>query len=118
MTTTFTFPSGTTVDLPAGMTLCRTPDAVTYDCLRVIPVGTTPAGRRVFSSFSCAAYSRAADVLDQRREVAERDEYVRRAAAKGRPTGRLQESRDHHARILDRMLKEYAEDPAPCTCAD
>ncbi|MFK0063387.1 hypothetical protein ACIQTN_29680 [Streptomyces werraensis] len=113
---TLTFPSGTTVDLPDGMALCQSPDTVTYDCGRVVPVATTPAGRQVLSSFSCAAYARAADVLDQRREVAERERYVTRAAAKGRRTDRLEEARDHHARVLDLMLTEYATDPAPCTC--
>ncbi|MEU0950456.1 hypothetical protein ABZ379_48735 [Streptomyces canus] len=113
---TFTFPSGTTVDLPEDMTQCQSPDVVTYDCARVVPVATTPAGHRVFSSFSCAAYARAADVFDQRREVAERERYVARAAAKGRRTDRLEEARDHHARVLDRMLTQYATDPAPCTC--
>ena len=114
--TTFTFPSGTTVELPAGMTLCRNPDTVTFDCLRSAPVGATPSGRRVFSSFSCAAYALAAAVLNQRREVAEREECLRRAAATGRWTERLEDFRDHHSRILDRMLTEYAQDPAPCIC--
>ncbi|GHA94364.1 hypothetical protein [Streptomyces chryseus] len=114
---TLTFPSGTTVDLPQGMTVCQSPETVTYDCARVVPVGTTPAGRSVFTSFSCAAYSRAADVLDQRREVAERERYVQLAASKGRRTDRLEEYRDHHRRVLDRTLAEYASDPAPCTCA-
>lgn len=113
---TFTFPSGVTVDLPEGMTLCESPDAVTYDCHAFTQVATTPAGLDIFTSHSCAAYARAADVFDQRREVAEREEYVRRAAAKGRRTDRLESARDHHARLLTRMLTEYAADPAPCTC--
>ncbi|MEW2631634.1 hypothetical protein AB0903_08235 [Streptomyces sp. NPDC048389] len=116
-TQTFTFPSGTTVELPQGMTTCQTPAAVTYDCARVVSVGTTPAGQRVFSSFSCAAYSRAAAVLDQRKEVAERERYVHLAASRGRRTDRLEDYRDHHRRILARTLAEYVSDPAPCTCA-
>ncbi|MEU9033795.1 hypothetical protein AB0D45_02605 [Streptomyces sp. NPDC048352] len=116
-TQTFTFPSGATVELPQGMTVCQSPQTVTYDCARVVPVAKTPAGRSVFTSFSCAAYSRAADVLSQRKEVAERERYVHLAASRGRRTDRLEEYRDHHARVLDRTLAEYARDPAPCTCA-
>ncbi|GGW99888.1 hypothetical protein [Streptomyces chryseus] len=116
-TQTFTFSSGTTVELPQGMTTCQSPEAVTYDCSRVLPVGKTPAGRSVVTAFSCAAYSRAADVLDQHREVAERERYVQLAASKGRRTDRLEENRDHHRRVLDRTLAEYVSDPAPCTCA-
>ncbi|MEV0016653.1 hypothetical protein [Streptomyces tendae] len=115
---TLTFPSGTTVDLPDGMALCQSPATVTYDCARVVPVATTRAGRQVVSSYSCAAYARAADVLAKHREVAEREQYVTRAAARGRRTDRLEELRDHHARVLDRTLAEYATDPAPCTCAN
>ncbi|MFB8402167.1 hypothetical protein [Streptomyces sp. NPDC055912] len=116
-TQTFTFPSGTTVGLPQGMTVCQTPEAVTYDCTRVVPVGRTAAGQPVVTAFSCAAYSRAADVLDQRKEVAERERYVALAAAKGRRTDRLEDYRDHHRRVLARTLAEYVSDPAPCTCA-
>ncbi|MDI9836258.1 hypothetical protein [Streptomyces sp. KAU_LT] len=114
---TFTFPSGATVGLPEGMTLCQSPSTVTYDVARMAPVATTPAGRQVFTSHSCAAYARAADVYARRREVAERERYVDLARARGRRTDRLQELRDHHARLLDRTLAEYATDPAPCTCA-
>lgn len=112
----FTFPSGTTVELPEGMTVCQSPQTVAYDCARVVPVAKTTAGRSVFTSFSCAAYARAGDVLDQRREVAERERYVQLAASKGRRTERLTEYLEHHRRVLARMLAEYASDPAPCTC--
>ncbi|WP_327415434.1 hypothetical protein [Streptomyces sp. NBC_01233] len=115
-TQTFTFPSGTAVELPQGMTTCQTPEAVTYDCARVVPVGRTAAGRPVVTAFSCAAYARAASVLDQRKEVAERERYVQLAASKGRRTDRLESYRDHHRRVLDRALAEYVSDPAPCTC--
>ncbi|MFI7278485.1 hypothetical protein [Streptomyces sp. NPDC049879] len=115
-TQTFTFPSGSTVELPAGMTLCQTPDAVTFDCARVVPVGTTPAGRAVFSSFSCAAYARAADVFSKRGDLAERERGLSIAEAKGRRTGPLVDALAHHRRVLVRMLTEYATDPAPCTC--
>ncbi|MFI0934614.1 hypothetical protein ACH4RG_23190 [Streptomyces sp. NPDC021019] len=113
---TFTFPSGTTVDLPEGMTLCRQPETVTFDCARVVPVGDTPAGRRVFSSFSCAAYARAADVHSKRRDVAEREHGLNTAARNRRRVTHLVEHLAHHRRVLDRMLTAYADDPAPCTC--
>ncbi|MBT2492368.1 hypothetical protein J7E96_28430 [Streptomyces sp. ISL-96] len=113
---TFTFPSGTTVELPQGMTVCQSPVTVTYDCARVVPVAKTPAGRSVFTSFSCAAYSRAADVLDQRKEVAERERYVHIAASKGRRTDRLTEYLEHHRQVLAWTLAEYESDPAPCSC--
>jgi hypothetical protein len=115
-TQTFTFPSGTVVELPQGMTLCKSPQHVTHDVARVVPVGTTPAGRRVFSSFSCAAYTRASDIFDKRRQVDDWEGVVARVAAKGRNTARQQADLEHHRRILDRMLTEYAADPAPCTC--
>jgi hypothetical protein len=115
---TFAFPSGTTVELPNGMPLCQTPDAVTYDCLRVVSVGQTPAGRKVFSSHSCAAYSRAADIWSLREHIAQRERGLATAIRKGRRTGHLTDALDHHRRILARMEAEYASDPAPCTCGN
>ncbi|MFF3096783.1 hypothetical protein [Streptomyces cyaneofuscatus] len=113
---TFTFPSGTTVDLPEGMTLCQQPDAVTFDCARLVPVGETPAGRQVFSSFSCAAYARAATVHSKRQDIGERERGLATATRKGRRTAQLTEFLNHHRRVLARMVTEYASDPAPCTC--
>ncbi|MFZ4266578.1 hypothetical protein [Streptomyces arboris] len=113
---TFTFPSGTTVDLPTGMTLCRQPETVTFDCARVVPVGDTPAGRRVFSSFSCAAYARAASVHSRREEISVRERSLSAMARTGRRAARLAEDLDRHRQVLARTLTAYATDPAPCTC--
>ena len=116
MPQTFTFPSGSTVELPAGMTVCQTPDAVTYDCARYVSVGQTPAGRTVFSSSSCAAYTRAASIYDYRRDIADRERGLAAAQARGRRTGPLVDALTYHRRNLARMLTEYTTDPAPCTC--
>ncbi|MEU5900429.1 hypothetical protein [Streptomyces venezuelae] len=112
----FTFPSGTSVELPTGMPVCQTPDSVTYDCARVVPVGTTAAGTKVVSSFSCAAYARASWVLSKRRDIAERENGLHLAARNGRRTAKLREYLAFHHRILARTLTTYTTDPAPCTC--
>ncbi|MEU5900421.1 hypothetical protein [Streptomyces venezuelae] len=111
-----TFPSGAIVELPAGMPVCQAPDSVTYDCSRVIPVGTTAAGNKVISSFSCAAYARAAWVLGKHRDIAERENGLHLAQTSGRHTAKLREHLAFHHRILARTLTTYVTDPAPCTC--
>jgi hypothetical protein len=118
---TFTFPSGATVDLPAGMTLCRTAgDSVTEDVSRFVVVGVTPAGRQVLSHFSCAAYTRAAHVHSMREAVAKlraradqlEDRGLTFKAGNLRRLAGEQEA-EHAAAIAD-----WAADPAPCTCPE
>ncbi|MFD0393405.1 hypothetical protein ACFQ3Z_16365 [Streptomyces nogalater] len=99
---------------------CRRPEAVTYDGSRYILVGTTPAGREIRSSYSCAAYSRAVDVHSMRAAVAkvrarakqyeERDLTLK--AQKARRNADWMEAR-HAVAIAD-----WAADPAPCSCPE
>jgi predicted protein tyrosine phosphatase len=118
---TFTFPSGATVDLPAGMIPCRTAgDAVTEDTSRYAVAGVTPAGRRVWSYYSCAAYTRAAHMLAMREAVAKvrarADQFEERhLTLKARKTRRNADWMEaQHAKAI----ADWAADPAPCTCPE
>lgn len=101
MTQTFTFPSGSTVELPGGTPRCSGPKADAHGVIR------------------CPAYNRASSVVRQRQEVAEREQILTSAVAAGRPAGpvgRLSDWLTHHRRVLDMMLERCTADPAPCTC--
>lgn len=116
---TFTFPSGETVDLPSGMTACRTAgNLVTVDVNRFAAVGRTPAGREVRSHFSCAAYARAGNIYDMRASVErlrvraddlERGGFITEAS-------NLRAVADRHEASDKVAVAEWAADPAPCTC--
>ncbi|RPE39795.1 hypothetical protein EDD90_2813 [Streptomyces sp. Ag109_O5-1] len=115
---TFTFPTGTTMELPAGMLPCLKPDTVTHDTGRFIPVGTTPAGRTVFSHYSCAAYTRAAHMHDMQQANAKLRTRAAELEAQGL-TIKAGNLRTHAARREDEfalIFAEWADDPAPCTC--
>ncbi|MFD0035558.1 hypothetical protein ACFVJK_46795 [Streptomyces sp. NPDC127172] len=115
---TFTFPAGATVDLPAGLSLCESPETVTYDVSRYVTVGITPAGRRVLSSYSCAAYTRAAHVLTMREAVARvrarADDLERRRFTI--KAGNLRAAADRDEAEHDAAIADWSADPAPCTC--
>jgi hypothetical protein len=117
-TVTFTFPSGATVSLPAGMTACQNAGVVTEDVSRYEPVGITPAGRRVWSHYSCAAYARAADVYAMRAAVAKvrarADELERRGFTIKAANLRAAADRDDAAH--DAAIADWTTDPAPCGC--
>jgi hypothetical protein len=117
-TTTFTFPSGATVSLPVGMAVCQNPSAVTEDVSRYEPAGITPAGRQVWSHYSCAAYARAAHVYDMRGAVAKvrarADELERRGYTIKAANLRAAADRDDAAH--DAAIAEWSADPAPCNC--
>lgn len=117
-TATFTFPSGDTVDLPAGMTVCTTPDVVTYDANRYICVGTTPGGRRVWSHFSCAAYTRAAHVFEMGLADAKLRARADELEADGMTikAGNVRRTADERKAEYDVAITDWAADPAPCTC--
>jgi hypothetical protein len=116
--TTLTFPSGATVDLPEGITPCVSPEGVTYDCSRSVPVGTTPAGQVVFSGFSCAAYAYASTIYSMRTTVAEDRARADKLAARGRTwhAGNLRRNADEREARDNRIIARMAADPAPCTC--
>ncbi|MFG3287320.1 hypothetical protein ACGF3G_00660 [Streptomyces sp. NPDC048179] len=118
---TFTFPSGATVDLPAGMTPCRTAgDSVTEDVSRFVTVGVTPAGREVRSHFSCAAYTRAAHLYSMREAVAKVRARAAGLDARGLTIkaanlrGHLAATEAEHAAAI----ADWTADPAPCTCPE
>ncbi|MHB9861922.1 hypothetical protein [Streptomyces sp. YIM S03343] len=116
--TRFTFPSGTTVDLPAGMIPCAHPEAVTYNIGRYVPVGVTPAGRQVLSGFSCGAYGRAAHVLGMREADAElraRADVLERRGLTIK-AGNLRRLADEAEAKHAAIAAAWAADPAPCTC--
>jgi hypothetical protein len=93
---TFTFPSGDTVELPDGVPLCQQPASPDTHCL---------------------AYNRAVAIYKTRREVAEREQYLRDAQAAGRGTSRLEKNRDYYASLLDLYLTRSVGDQTPCVCA-
>lgn len=97
MTQIFTFPSGTTVELPEGMSLCQGFRATTRDS-------------------RCPAYNRAGSVYRQRLEVADRERTLTSARSAGRRTDRLADWLKHHRRVLARMLTQCVTNPASCTC--
>ena len=97
MTQIFTFPSGSTVELPEGMALCS---------------GPTVTERGI----SCPAYNRALSIFSQRQEVAERKRILTAAVAGGRPVGRLSDWLTYHRSTLDVMLKRCTVNPVVCTC--
>jgi hypothetical protein len=97
MTQIFTFPSGSSVELPEGMPMCQGFKVPARDSL-------------------CPAYNRAGSVSRQQQEVAERERILTAARSAGRRTGRLAEWLEHHRDILNRMLTQCATNPAPCTC--
>jgi hypothetical protein len=116
--TTFVFPSGATVDLPAGMLPCTRPATVTEDVGRYVVVGVTPAGRQVWSHFSCAAYTRAAHVHSMREAIAKlrarADQLERRRLTikAGNLRRHIADQEAAHAAAI----ADWAADPAPCTC--
>lgn len=97
MTNTFTFPSGTSVELPGEMPLCS---------------GPTVTERGI----SCPAYNQARSIFSQRQEVAERERILTAAVAGGRPVGRLSDWLTYHRNTLDVMLKRCTANPVICTC--
>jgi hypothetical protein len=117
-TSTFTFPSGTTVELPAGMSRCATPEVVTYDCMRYVCVGTTPAGRKIWSHFSCAAYARAGHVFEMLQADAKLRARINDLTARGLTikAGNLRRHTDEQKAQCDAAIADWTADPAPCTC--
>lgn len=115
---TFTFPSGTTVDLPAGMTPCASAgDRVTEDRRRFRMVGVTPAGNEVWSYFTCAAYARAAHMQEARADIARlrtRAEHL--ATERPDDAARLRDTADRTEQMNAAAWADWASDPAPCTC--
>jgi hypothetical protein len=117
-TTTFTFPSGATVSLPAGMAVCQNAGAVTEDVSRYEPAGVTAAGRQVWSHYSCAAYARAADVYAMRAAVAKvraRADELERRGFTIKPAN-LRAAADRDDAEHDAAIADWTADPAPCGC--
>jgi hypothetical protein len=117
-TSTFTFPSGTTVELPAGMSHCLKPETVTYDVGRYIPVGTTESGRVVLSSYSCAAYTRAAHIHDMQQADAKMHARAQALEARGLTikAANLRAELTRREQQHSWAVREWTGDPAPCTC--
>lgn len=117
-TYTYTLNSGETVELPNGITPCNTPAAVTQDVGRFRVVGTTRSGRSVWSSYSCAAYTRAAHTRAMRAAVAKMRDRASELVILGY-TVKAQKLRAEASRrevANDWQVGEWAADPAPCTC--
>ncbi|MHB9861921.1 hypothetical protein [Streptomyces sp. YIM S03343] len=116
-TTTMTLRDGGTVELPAGMIPCSRPQGV-------LVIGEqrarayTPAGTAIYTSWSCPAYARAAEIAAERVYIG----HMRaRAAAfdeQAQPVvaARLRTAADRRESALALTLAAYVDDPAPCTC--
>jgi hypothetical protein len=117
-TTTLTFPSGDTVELPDGMLPCTTPEAVTRDPRRYTRVGTTASGRPILSAYSCAAYDRAHAVLSMRRAVARKRARADELEADGLTikARKLRGEADRQEAAHGVIIRAWAAYPAPCTC--
>lgn len=115
---TFTFPSGTTVDLPDGLPLCERPETVTYDIGRSIPVGLTRSGTPVFSGFSCAAYTTIGSIHDMVQDVTEDRKRADALEVRGKTwrAGNLRRNAAEREARNERLIARYLADPAPCTC--
>ncbi|GAA2732144.1 hypothetical protein [Streptomyces nogalater] len=119
-TTTQALRDGGTVELPAGMTPCRRPLRVLYTGEERRVTARTPAGAAIYTSWSCAAYARAAEIAAERllvarlRARAEEFDAARAPAA----AAKLRVQADRREQQLALTLAAYADDPVPCTCPE
>jgi hypothetical protein len=118
--TTQALRDGGTVELPAGMTPCRRPLRVLYTGEENRATGRTPAGATIYTSWSCPAYARAAEIALERihtgRLRARADEFDRQGVPAA--AARLRGAADRRANDLALTLAAYVDDPAPCTCGE
>ncbi|MFE5037087.1 hypothetical protein [Streptomyces sp. NPDC056683] len=117
--TTQTLRDGGRVELPAGMTPCRRPLRVLYSGEEGSRLrGHTPAGAAIYTSWSCPAYARAAEIAGERVMVARLRDRAGEFDRAGVPAAaaKLRHTADRQAAALALTLAAYADDPAPCTC--
>ncbi|MFD0035559.1 hypothetical protein ACFVJK_46800 [Streptomyces sp. NPDC127172] len=118
--TTQALRDGGTVELPAGMTPCRRPLRVLYTGEENRVTGRTPAGAAIYTSWSCPAYARAAEIAVDRIHIARlrarADEFDQQGASD--VTVWLRGAADRRAHDLALTLAAYADDPAPCICGE
>lgn len=119
-TTTQALRNGGTVELPAGMIPCRRP-------LRAVSIGeephaagVTPSGATIYTSWSCPAYARAAEIAGERITIAHLRARAAEFDARTAPAAaaRLRGAADRREHELALTLAAYADDPAPCTCGE
>jgi hypothetical protein len=116
--TTQALRNGETVELPAGMPPCRRPLCVLYTGEDRRPRAYTPAGAAIYTSWSCPAYARAAEIAAERVTIARLRARAAEFDERGVPAAaaRLRAAADRHAADLALTLAAYVDDPAPCTC--
>jgi hypothetical protein len=118
--TTQALRNGETVELPAGMTPCRRPLRVLYTGEEGRVTARTPAGAAIYTSWSCAAYARAAEIAAERLTIARLRARAEEFDARLVPTAaaNLRVQADRREQQLALTLAAYVDDPAPCTCPE